>query len=117
VVINTKQGKIIKELIKRFDSYPSDPSLKRINIFCFVGGLVGLTIGIFVDVYFWSFVYSHKINTPFFAYILSNSNSLYNPRLGLTFSNILAIPIFLAMIGILLGKGLEVLVRKNKYRS
>ena len=115
--MNLKQDKITKELIKRLNYYPPNSSLRKINLFSLIGGLIGLVIGIFVNISFWSFVYSHKMPTPFFAYFLSHFNSLYYPKYASIFFNILAIPIFFMLIGVLLGKGLEVLVKKNIFVS
>lgn len=96
----TKEKKVQKELIRRLTSFrPGQTTVKkRVNIFPFLGLVIGFIFGVAYLFYFWEEV-SHFV--PFHTY-----------RFGAI--GFLGFPIVAAIIGILIGKVVELLARKIK---
>lgn len=90
---------------------------KNIKIIPLWGMLTGIGIGFYLDYVILNFTNSSKISPEFIAYLLKNYNSLYYPKSGPLWLDILAFPLFGALVGVLVGVGIEKWIKLSKHKK
>ena len=90
---------------------------KNIKTIPFLGMLIGIGVGFYLDYLVLNFTNSNKITPEFIAYLLNNYNSLYYPKGGPLWLDILAFPLFGALVGVSVGVGIEKWIKLSKHKK
>lgn len=106
------KDRVAKKLVKSLNSSPFARNAKKVNNFTFLGMIIGLAIGIIIDIYFLNIVFVPRI--PNFLFLLNHYNFTNYPRS--IFFNVAVIPLFGMLVGTLMGKGIELLLKQTKKR-
>lgn len=89
---------------------------KDIKIAPLLGMLIGIGIGLYLDYLILNFTNSNKISPEFIVYLLKNYNSLYYPKSGPLWLDILTFPLLGALVGVLVGVGIKGISKKKNFQ-